>query len=93
MPPKSSSVGLTRPRSRRSFAQMPHSEIDTGIDKENMTAYLSAIDSGKRMPNKSSRDKKSRSKSLGPGGLDALQNDTGNRRKVIFWNSIASDTH
>lgn len=28
------------------------------------------------------KDKKSRSKSLGPGGLDALQDSNGNRRKV-----------
>ena len=28
------------------------------------------------------KDKKSRSKSLGPGGLDALQNSNGNRRQV-----------
>jgi hypothetical protein len=30
------------------------------------------------------RDKKSRSKSLGPGGLDALQHSNGNRRQVIM---------
>ena len=55
----------------------------SGIDKENLTADLSAIQSQKN-PSQgiTARDRKLRSKSLGPGGLDALQNSSGNRRKV-----------
>lgn len=34
------------------------------------------------------RDKKMRSKSLGPGGLGALREDTGNRIKVILVQSL-----
>ena len=53
-----------------------------GVEKENATMDIAAT------PNESrakppAKDKKSRSKSLGPGGLDALQNTTGNRRKVV----------
>jgi kinetochore protein Spc7/SPC105 len=46
-----------------------------------MTADVGKLGSGKRAPmEKGSR--KSRSKSIGPGGLDALKDTTGNRRKV-----------
>jgi kinetochore protein Spc7/SPC105 len=50
----------------------------TSLDKENATADISAGINSKQAV----KDKKSRSKSLGPGGLDALQNSNGNRRKV-----------
>ncbi|OJD18125.1 hypothetical protein AJ78_01843 [Emergomyces pasteurianus Ep9510] len=81
-PPMNESSVSARVRSRRSFAQMPRPGIGSGIDKENMTADLSAVNEQRNVPEKPSRpDKKTRSKSLGPGGLDALQNANGNRRK------------
>ncbi|KAK2772099.1 hypothetical protein FQN53_004778 [Emmonsiellopsis sp. PD_33] len=83
-PPMPESAGSARVRSRRSFAQMPRPGIGSGIDKENMTADISAINDQRAAPQKpAGRDKKLRSKSLGPGGLDALHNGhgNGNRRK------------
>lgn len=51
------------------------------MDQENMTADFGALAGKKAIPiEKPSR--KSRSKSIGPGGLDALKDTTGNRRKV-----------
>lgn len=51
------------------------------MDQENMTADVGSLFSAKRGPiEKTSR--KLRSKSIGPGGLDALKDTTGNRRKV-----------
>ncbi|QSZ32306.1 hypothetical protein DSL72_001880 [Monilinia vaccinii-corymbosi] len=63
-----------RPKSRKSLSALP-------ADKENMTAELGAL-TGKRAPVEKPA-KKSRSKSIGPGGLDALKDTTGNRRKSI----------
>ncbi|OAX82214.1 hypothetical protein ACJ72_03435 [Emergomyces africanus] len=75
-------MGNARVRYRRSLAQMPRPGVGSGIDKENMTADLSAVNEQRNVPEEpSKRDKKTRSKSLGPGGLDALQNANGNRRK------------
>lgn len=65
-----------RPKSRKSLSAIPS-------DKENMTAELGAL-TGKRAPIEKPK-KKSRSKSIGPGGLDALKDTTGNRRKVRIW--------
>jgi len=48
------------------------------MDKENMTLDTSVIAAKAT----SKLQKRSRSKSLGPGGIDALKEDTGNRRKV-----------
>jgi kinetochore protein Spc7/SPC105 len=62
-----------RPRSRRSIANVP--------TEDNMTADMSTLQSGKHAAQQSEK-KKSRSKSLGPGGLDALKDEAGNRRKV-----------
>jgi hypothetical protein len=72
--------GQPRPRARRSIANVPTSEA--GIQQENMTADLSALQDTKRAATQTER-KKSRSKSLGPGGLDALKDEIGNRRKVM----------
>lgn len=55
-------------------------------DKENTTTDVGAIRNGTGNGKSLSRDKKSRSKSLGPGGLDALQDSNGNRRKVTYYN-------
>ncbi|KAJ5641688.1 hypothetical protein N7490_005688 [Penicillium lividum] len=71
----------TRPRSRRSIAHVPRSKMTSGLDKENATTDIGAVPPFGANGKSITRDKKSRSKSLGPGGLDALQNSHGNRRK------------
>jgi kinetochore protein Spc7/SPC105 len=72
----------TRPRSRRSLAHVPRSKMTSGLDKENATTDIGAMVPSGSNTRPSAKDKKSRSKSLGPGGLDALQHSNGNRRKV-----------
>jgi kinetochore protein Spc7/SPC105 len=53
------------------------------MDKENMTTDIGALGVAQRRNVLGERpSKKSRSKSIGPGGLDALKDTTGNRRKV-----------
>lgn len=56
--------------------------MTSNLDKENATADIGATQSFGNGAKPTGKDKKSRSKSLGPGGLDALQNSNGNRRKV-----------
>lgn len=73
--------GSVRPRSRRSIAHVPRSKVTSAIDKENSTTDIGAIQHHGSSARTAGKDKKSRSKSLGPGGLDALQNSNGNRRK------------
>lgn len=68
-----------RPKSRKSLSAIP-------ADKENMTAELGAL-TGKRAPIEKPARKK-RSKSIGPGGLDALKDTTGNRRKVSTSHNV-----
>lgn len=63
-----------RPRSRKSIAHMPSYNI---TNKENVT-----IDSAVLPPTQILASKKSRSKSIGPGGLDALKEGSGNRGEV-----------
>ncbi|KAI5286709.1 hypothetical protein KEM54_006570, partial [Ascosphaera aggregata] len=83
----------SRVRSRRSFAQMPMK----GVDKENTTSDLDSIaklrtgnaDDGIGVATAAAqrkREKRLRSKSLGPGGLDTLKSGAGNRRKVVVTN-------
>jgi kinetochore protein Spc7/SPC105 len=67
-----------RPKSRKSLGSIPSAGI---MDQENMTTDFTALANGKRTPIEKPL-KKSRSKSIGPGGLDALKSTTGNRRKV-----------
>lgn len=57
--------------------------MTAGVDKENATADIDAMEPTEPRVKPTTNDKKSRSKSLGPGGLDALQNTNGNRRKVV----------
>lgn len=52
------------------------------MDQENMTTDFASLASGKRGVPIEKPGRKSRSKSIGPGGLDALKDTTGNRRKV-----------
>ncbi|KAL1966659.1 hypothetical protein VTN77DRAFT_4070 [Rasamsonia byssochlamydoides] len=74
-------AATVRPRSRRSIAHMPRSKTTSGVDQENVTTDIGTIRGGTSNGKSGSRDKKSRSKSIGPGGLDALQDSNGNRRK------------
>lgn len=69
-----------RARSRKSLGSIPSAGI---MDQENLTTDFAALAKGKRAPTEKPL-RKSRSKSIGPGGLDALQNSAGNRRKVGF---------
>ena len=63
-------------QARKSIAHMPSTEV--GGDKENLTIDTAAIETrnghGKQVA------KKLRSKSIGPGSLDALKEDTGNKQ-------------
>jgi len=67
-------------QARKSLAHLPSPEV--GGDKENAT-----MDSA-GMSNLTAHDKrtakKSRSKSIGPGGLDALKESTDNKREVRY---------
>ncbi|GLB10973.1 hypothetical protein AtubIFM57258_007385 [Aspergillus tubingensis] len=81
MASRSDSAGSSRPRSRRSIAHVPRSQLTSTLDKENATTNISSSQPIGERPKLSAKDKKSRSKSLGPGGLDALQDSNGNRRK------------
>ena len=70
----------TRPKSRKSMAHQSSADM---IDKENITADIGALGVTHKKAALGERpSKKSRSKSIGPGGLDALKDTTGNRRKV-----------
>ena len=71
----------TRPRARKSIAHLPSPDV-TG-DKENLTA-----DSAGKLSLAASTKleaKKPRSRSIGPGGLDTLKEDAGNRRAVGYF--------
>jgi kinetochore protein Spc7/SPC105 len=61
--------------------------MTSGLDKENATTDIGAMASSGPNARPAGKDKKSRSKSLGPGGLDALQHSNGNRRKVAVARS------
>lgn len=65
-------------QARKSLAHVPSTNVSG--DKENLKVDSAALSSltvqGKQAT------KKSRSKSLGPGGLDALRESTGNKQEV-----------
>lgn len=65
-------------QSLKSMAQLPSPDINNA--KENIT--LQSITSLKAIANDKSASRKPRSKSIGPGGLDALRENAGNRRQV-----------
>ncbi|KAF7513821.1 hypothetical protein GJ744_007872 [Endocarpon pusillum] len=69
-----------RPKSRQSIAHLSPSK-DHEYDKENATADLGSIRKRKLAVSNADR-KKSRSKSLGPGGLEALKESAGNTTKA-----------
>ncbi|KAI9752145.1 MAG: hypothetical protein M4579_005745 [Chaenotheca gracillima] len=73
-----------RPRSRKSIAHLPSpNKTDTAEEKENLEQEVtgSLHDAKRRSVRPGSSLKKSRSKSIGPGGLDALKEGVGNRQK------------
>ena len=65
-----------RPRARKSIAHFPLQ--DSSVEKENTEELLSNAGANVKPA------KKTRSKSFGPGGLDALKEDTGNAQKVNY---------
>ena len=69
-----------RPKSRQSIAHFPPSTV-LSSDKENATADIVNLQTSVAL-NAGKEKKKSRSKSLGPGGLEALKESSGNSSKV-----------
>lgn len=67
-----------RPKSRQSIAHIPSK---SSLDRDNATADIATIQRDQSRSNRSSK-KKLRGKSLGPGGLEALQESSGNTIKV-----------
>lgn len=65
-------------RSPKSIAHMPTSEVN--VDKENVT--IDSVAQLRSVAQAKSTLRKPRSKSIGPGGLDTLKEDAGNRRQV-----------
>ena len=56
------------------------------MEKENITVDLASSLAG------NTSRKKSRSKSIGPGGLDVLKSGSGNRRVVCYWDTTSLPT-
>jgi kinetochore protein Spc7/SPC105 len=75
-----SSSRANRPKSRQSIPHVTTSK-DHEFDKENATADLNSMQLRKTGGSEAER-KKMRSKSLGPGGLEALKETAGNATKV-----------
>lgn len=67
------------PRSRKSIAHMPTLAVNN--EKENVTVNLAVPSTSIAQGNVAV--KKPRSKSIGPGGIDVLKEDAGNRRQVV----------
>ena len=65
-------------QARKSLAHVPFTDISE--HKENLTVDSAALSSLTAHGKQTS--KKSRSKSLGPGGLDALKEGSGNNKEV-----------
>ena len=75
----------SRPKSRQSIAHI--SSNSAPEDKENITADVSSMQRTKSSAPQVDK-KKSRSKSLGPGGLEALKESAGNSLKVRHVTSL-----
>ena len=71
-------------QARKSLAHVP--SADSTGDKENLTVDSVALTSLTAQVKQSSR--KTRSKSIGPGGLDALKQSTGNKQEVSICTLI-----
>ncbi|KAI1431379.1 hypothetical protein GGR50DRAFT_679906 [Xylaria sp. CBS 124048] len=65
---------VTLPSTRRPRKSTGHSPVRKRMEKENITVDLASTQAG------NVSRKKSRSKSIGPGGLDVLKSGSGNRR-------------
>ena len=65
-------------QARKSLAHVP--STDVSVDKENLGVDSAALSSLTAQGKQTT--KKSRSRSLGPGGLDALRESTGNKQEV-----------
>ena len=65
-------------QARKSLAHVPSTDVSG--DKENLGGPSAALPSLTVQGKQAS--KKSRSKSLGPGGLDALKESSGNKQEV-----------
>lgn len=65
-------------QARKSLAHVPSTDISE--HKENYTVDSAALSS--LTAHEKQTSKKSRSKSLGPGGLDALKEGSGNKQEV-----------
>ena len=74
----SPSATRNKPRIRKSIAHLPSPDFNNA--KENITVDVIGLP-GSIAPEKPDV-KRLRSKSIGPGGIDALKEDAGNRRKV-----------
>ncbi|KAI0435071.1 hypothetical protein F5Y09DRAFT_159891 [Xylaria sp. FL1042] len=70
----SGNSGATLPSTRRPRKSTGHSPVRKRMEKENITVDLASSLAG------NASRKKSRSKSMGPGGLDVLKSGSGNRR-------------
>lgn len=70
----SGTTDITVPSTRRPRKSTGHSPVRKRMEKENITVDLASSLAG------NTSRKKSRSKSMGPGGLDILKSGTGNRR-------------
>ncbi|KAL9582661.1 MAG: hypothetical protein Q9212_003164 [Teloschistes hypoglaucus] len=84
---ESSKSKMSRPLSRKSIAHIPSTDT---VSIENNT-----VDTAGLAPAVKGAPKKSRSKSIGPGGLDALNEVSGNRREAAaatFVKSILKPT-
>ncbi|EXJ75871.1 uncharacterized protein A1O5_00379 [Cladophialophora psammophila CBS 110553] len=68
----------SRPKSRQSIAHMPSAK--TYASRDNATTDIAALQA--RHTEAKAAKKKSRGKSLGPGGLEALKESTGNATKT-----------
>ncbi|KAI9680370.1 MAG: hypothetical protein M1829_001256 [Trizodia sp. TS-e1964] len=89
--PKPQAEPKGRLRSRKSIAHLPSPDTQpTLVDKENATVDIGRPTVLKREPSTTRRPKNSRSKSLGPGGLDALKEGAGNRRKSVVGPAVKS---
>ena len=77
------STGITLPAARRARRSLTsRRDVDELGDKENATIDMGRVHGATR--------KKSRSKSIGPGGLSALKIGSGNRRAVSTANGPKS---
>ena len=71
-----------RPKSRQSLVHPAATTSASNGDKENFTADVAVL---QRAQDAFNQKKKLRGKSLGPGGLEALRESSGNALKVMCY--------